>query len=271
MKTNLRVALVVATTSALSVVSTLMWSEHGLERAHRLCAETTAEKQRIEQGPTAASGELEAEQRGRDRGYCEEAALRCGTQAMRLTGRQSEAVREDPLAAPAIVSLHDVAEWSARRPSGDVNPWEQLRAVKQPVDAATHGADGTARRTARVEQALELDSDQAIHYRDLVSDYEDRIDALYDRVAREYDYAAGQDPLQFQDMLQEIELEKADLEARLDEELLHALTDEQAARYLALPAEERGVGPNAGLDRLDLQAFDLPFVLFSSGGGDGAF
>ena len=67
-------------------------------------------------------------------------------------------------------------------------------------------------------------------------------------------------------MLQEIEAEKTDLDALLDQELTRALSDEQAARYLALPTEERGVGPNAGLSRLDLQVFDLPFIFNASNG-----
>jgi hypothetical protein len=150
-------------------------------------------------------------------------------------------------------------------------PWEQVRAgnaiPRFPLDEDEDVDD----RVATVREVLSLDAGQETFYAELLSDYEGRVDALYDRVAKQYDFASGANPFQFQEMLVEIELEKAELDAMLDAEFSRALTEEQTARYLALPAEERGVGPNAGIDRLELQIFDLPFIFSGSSSLDQAF
>lgn len=241
-----RLSLLVGATSALSIVGTLVMTNDRLEREQRLREQSAAEIQRMQQKLAAVSLHLKDEKQDREDHHCEASEIEGDGQH----GRATTSSLDDTMDQDAAVRLS----------TSDPTPWDTLRAERQQTERSNSDIDSQARSVARL---LDLDSEQDAYYEDLVSEFEGRVDALYDRVAEQYEYS-GQDPLEFQDMLQEIEVEKAELDALLDQELTRVLSDEQAVRYLALPNEERGVGPNAGLSRLDLQVFDLPFIFNSS-------
>lgn len=261
-------AALVAATSTLSVAAALMLTDHRVKYQQSLLGQAAAEAQQIEQRLAALQHRLdqESEESGRLRNQM--ATLERDADKLRALASSTQGRGENnPSALTAVDNRPKAALASSSAPT----PWEQLRSGNalpgSPVDEIEDG-DG---RVATIRDILSLGADQETFYTELLSDYEGRVDALYDRVAEQYDFASGASPFQFQEMLVEIEQEKSELDAMLDAEFSRALTDEQTARYLALPAEERGVGPNAGIDRLELQIFDLPFILSSSSSTDEVF
>lgn len=255
----LRLLLLIILTAALSIAGTLTLSQGGLQRERAVRATLVAELEQHEQSLLAARQALEAAQQAQKR--CERGAAALSTM-VRLPddmteppddGAADQASSSGPLTEDQAPSLPPSAlRWPTQRPALRRGQGQQ----------ADHG-DPPGRPEA-LARLLELDSAQTAYYQNLLTEFEGRVDALFDRVAEQYEYA-GQDPLAFQDMLQAVEAEKAELDAALDAELARVLHDEQQARYLQLPAESRGVGPNAGLDRLELQLLDLPFLLEASG------
>jgi hypothetical protein len=261
-------AALVAATSTLSVTAALMLSDHHLKHQQSLLGQAAAEAEQMEQRLAALQHRLaqETEENGRLRNQV--ATLERDADKLRAVASFNHGHGENnPSPPPAADERRNAALASSTAPT----PWEQLRAgdaiPRFPLDEAEDGDD----RIATVREVLSLDAGQQTLYAELLSDYEGRVDAVYDRVAEQYDFASGANPFQFQEMLVEIEREKSELDAMLDAEFSRALTDEQTSRYLALPAEERGVGPNAGLDRLELQILDLPFILSGSSSMDQAF
>lgn len=260
---RLSLLLLVSATAAVSIGGTLVLTNDRLERAKRLGEQAETEMQRTAQRLAAVSRQLETERHKSDRRLREDTELGCASEQPQATvGTPGEAIFKD---RAAYVAGAERAARITPPPTGDPTLWDELRAGSRQSIRASDGADGPVSRAASVAELLDLDQGQQNHYEELLSDFEQRVDALYDRVALQYDYT-GQDALEFQDMLQEIELEKAELDAALDQEFTYTLTDEQAARYLALPAEERGVGPNAGLGRLELRILDLPWILSPTNG-----
>jgi len=111
-------------------------------------------------------------------------------------------------------------------------------------------------RVNSISKTLDLDYTQASYYHTLLSDYEEQANALYEGVSSRLP-DQGSDFNNFQTLLGEIELEKRRLDATFDQAFAQTLSPAQASRYEQLPPEERGVGPNAGLDRMQFQFSDL--------------
>jgi|GEM_PF-3737370 hypothetical protein len=265
---KIHLAVIIAATSVLAATAALMLTGFGTKQQQSSIAQAAAETWQIQQRLSALQHRLDMEIEENKRLRKQMAVLE--RNADKPQANMSIAGSQD-VSNPAAQAVFDEHRYTPQVPTFESIPWDRLRSDKMASKPSSRETDNADSRVATIASALSLGADQEVFYTQLLSDYENRVDALYDRVAEQYDYASGTDPFQFQDMLLEIEQEKSELDAMFDEEFSHVLSEQQAARYLTLPAEERGVGPNAGIDRLDLQMFDLPFMLSRPFNTDQAF
>jgi polyhydroxyalkanoate synthesis regulator phasin len=254
---NAWMATAVVTTSILSAGITLALTSPPVAQPDPLSMQAATDSVRLLRQLNALQQQLDAERRKSERLRLAVARLKRETEPARGL---AASVRDTDTGDRPTGGDFDAG---TRLQDPEPTPWEQLRSYGATSATVDAGVETEEDRIAKVSDILALADDQEGYYQQLVADYGERVDALYDRVVEQYDLAAGQDPFSFQDMLLEIEREKSELDAMLDEDFARALSEQQRARYLALPSEERGIGPNAGLDRLELNLFDLPFILFS--------
>lgn len=132
--------------------------------------------------------------------------------------------------------------------------WEQLKNSIQEYSDGPYGDYNE--RVNTITKKLDLNDNQASYYHTLLEDYEEQANALYEGM-RFPKLSSAYDLDNFQILLEEAELEKQALDEIFDQEFIHVLTPEQAKAYEQLPLGERGVGPNAGLDRLEFVFSDL--------------
>jgi hypothetical protein len=265
----LGLAAVVAATSLLSVATAMVLSETRVERQQLQLDEAAAEEKRAQQQLSVLRQDLDRERAESRRLRDQISSLERDVVKLRALASFNPEEREPETPASSAVVAR--ASTPDALPGVEPTSLQALRSGASGFDAAPNPTDNDGGRVSALSRALGLGADQEAFYRELISDYENRVDTLYDRVAEGYDFSGGVDPFVFQEMLVEILDEKAELDALLDEEFSRTLSEDQTARYLALPTEERGVGPDAGIDRLELQILDLPFILSSESGTESVF
>jgi hypothetical protein len=141
----------------------------------------------------------------------------------------------------------------ARQAAFQESQWKRLRNWKD----NRHGPYGQYNaRVNTITGIIDLDYTQASYYHTLLAEYEEQAAVLYEGISsRIADQGSDLDNLQ--QVLDEVELEKRSLDATFDQAFVQMLSPEQASRYEELPPEERGIGPNAGLSRMQLELGDL--------------
>ena len=164
----------------------------------------------------------------------------------RLPADTDEALRD------LVTSLIE-EERAARLAANRETQWQRLRNWQDNREGP-YGKYNV--RVNSISKTLDLDYTQASYYHTLLSDYEEQANALYEGVRSQLP-DQGSDMDNFQTLLEEIELDKRSLDATFDQTFVQTLSPEQASRYEQLPPEERGVGPNAGLDSMQFKFSDL--------------
>ena len=169
------------------------------------------------------------------------------------TNNLTERPYENKESLRALVSKLMEEERTARRLANRDSQWKRLREWQE-YREGPYGKHNV--RVNRMNNTLELDYSQTSYYHTLIADYEQRANALYEDIGGQLT-GDGSDLSKLQDVLQEIEAEKRKLDEALDQAFIQTLSSEQASRYMQLPREERGVGPNAGLSRMNLNFSNL--------------
>jgi hypothetical protein len=153
----------------------------------------------------------------------------------------------------ALVSELMKEERAARRAATRESQWNRLRDWQENREGP-YGIHNT--RVNNMTRILDLDYSQASYYYSLIADYEERANALYEDASSQI-ADSGSDFDILADRFDDIEIEKRRLDETFDQAFLQTLTSEQTNRYMQLPAEERGIGPNAGLSRMQFKFSDL--------------
>lgn len=135
--------------------------------------------------------------------------------------------------------------------------WERLSAFKR-YREGPYGEHNV--RVNRIAEQLSLNASQQALYHELLVDYEQQVGALYEGLDFTAAWRGEADAAELQWRLDGIQASKEALDVAFDEEFTQTLTAEQAARYEALPVEERGIGTDAGSSALALQGDSLDSV-----------
>ena len=106
---------------------------------------------------------------------------------------------------------------------------------------------------------LDLNAAQAQIYHELLQDFDDRAAVLYDDLEQDLDLRLGNAPdwQAFERRLAALEDARAELDAEFDRAFIATLAPEQAQSFERLPADARGMGPDAGLGALQISVADL--------------
>lgn len=174
-------------------------------------------------------------------------------QAERVEAPQARSLREPRVSSP-VAPAPVVAEMEAApepEPAERAeSPWRQLRAraanaAGPPAERADpYGEHGG--RVRALSEALDLDLGQEETLHALLVDYDERAADLLDDAG----FGASDDASQLDTALASVAEERRELDAAFDAAWIPALDANQAATYRALPADQRGVGPDAGEDAL---------------------
>lgn len=165
--------------------------------------------------------------------------------------------KDDAMTTPNILLRLIEEKRSARAAEASSRQWEQLRSANMENRDGPYGDFNV--RVNTISKKLNLDDSQASYYHALLVDYEEQADALYEGM-RFTGLSSVFDFDHFQILLEEVELEKQALDTTFDQEFVQLLKTEQARLYEQLPPEERGVGPNAGMDRMEFTISDLSAI-----------
>ncbi|MGB5177806.1 MAG: hypothetical protein WBP44_03645 [Gammaproteobacteria bacterium] len=163
-----------------------------------------------------------------------------------LSGNSDEKLRD-------LVRSLIKEERTARHAAIRETQWQQLRNWQDNREGP-YGKYNV--RVNSITKTLDLDYTQTSYYHTLLSDYEEQANALYEEVSSSLPDQES-DINNLQTLLDEIELEKRRLDETFDQTFVQSLSPEQVSRYEQLPPEERGIGPDAGLDSMQFQFSDL--------------
>ncbi len=162
--------------------------------------------------------------------------------------------KDDAMTTQSILLRLIEEKRTARAAEASSRQWEILRSSNMENRDGPYGDFNVKVNT--ISKKLNLDDNQASYYHALLVDYEEQADALYEGI-RFTGLSSVFDFDHFQILLEEVELEKQALDTTFDQEFVQLLTTEQARLYELIPPEERGVGPNAGMDRMEFTISDL--------------
>lgn len=153
----------------------------------------------------------------------------------------------------AVVSELIKEEQAEQRAAIRDSQWKRLREWQENREGP-YGNHNV--RVNNMTRLLDLDYSQASYYYTIIADYEEQANALYEDASSQI-ADSGSDFDILANRFDDIETEKDRLDEAFDQAFIQTLTSEQVSRYMQLPAEERGVGPNAGLSRIQFKFSDL--------------
>jgi hypothetical protein len=129
--------------------------------------------------------------------------------------------------------------------NSNLQRWYAQNRVAEPADE-----DNFTSRSIRLRDALGLDIAQLAEYEALTAGFQQQAEALYANIdATDMDTFAEQMTGVDQAMVQ--------LDAEFDAAFSAVLTTEQATAYAQLPADSRGLAPDAGAAALEFELSDL--------------